>query len=242
MKTDSTYGQVLHLPERLSKPASRPVARVQKPATLTDLLPSNPFDTAATGFALASLNTHKAPVLWVQDRQSRQENGTIYTPGLQAYGLTAPILHVMVNHPRDVLWAMEEGAQCAGLSAVIGEIHGAPKVLDFTATKRLAMRAEASGVAVYLIRSGDPGTLRAARERWRIGALPSATHPHDARAPGQARWDADLFRARGRAPSRWVASYDPSTQHTQDRLSLVPRPDAGAVETGDPRIQDRAGG
>ena len=48
---------------------------------------------------------------------------------------------------------MEQGAGCAGLSAVVGEIHGAPAVLDFTATKRLALRAEASGVPVWPIRS-----------------------------------------------------------------------------------------
>ena len=113
-------------------------------------------------------------------------------------GIKAPVLRVEVSHPRDVLWAMEEGAACAGLSAVVGEIHGAPEVLSFTATKRLALRSEASGVPLWLIRSGDHGALSAARERWRVSSLPSDMHPWNSAAPGQPVWEAELFRARGR--------------------------------------------
>jgi protein ImuA len=168
---------------------------------------------------------------------SMRENGRIYSPGTQAFGLIQPILHVSVSHPRDVLWAMEEGATCAGLSAVVGEIHGGPAVLDFTATKRLALRSETSGVPVWLLRSGDPGGLSAARERWRIGSLPSDAHPHDPQAPGAPRWDADLFRARGRPPGQWVAAYE-----RKDGLHLVSRPRDGTVAAGEPPSQDVAGG
>ena len=150
-----------------------------------------------------------------------------------------------VNHPRDVLWTMEEGAACAGLSAVIGEVHGGPEVLDFTATKRLSLRAEASNVPLYLIRSGDPGGLSAARMRWRISSLPSQAHPYDAQAPGAARWDLELFRARGHAPGRWVAAHDPDKSQSPraaDRLRLVPYADDGAVAPGDRPIPQRSGG
>lgn len=156
-------------------------------------------------------------------------------PGVRAFGLAVPVLQVRVSHPRDVLWAMEEGAVCGGLSAIVGEVHGAPKVLDFTATKRLALRGAASGVPIYLIRSGDAGVLSAARARWRLGARPSAAHPHDLRAPGLPRWQADLFRARGRAPGRWLASYDPFAARGADRFNLVPEADVGALDAGEPR-------
>ncbi|WP_299025763.1 hypothetical protein [uncultured Sulfitobacter sp.] len=167
---------------------------------LKDALSARPFDAAVTAFVLACLPPSKAPVLWVQDRASRLENGRVYGPALKGVRL----LRVEVSHARDVLWAMEEGAACAGLSAVVGEVHGAPPVLDFTATKRLGMRAEASGVPVWLIRSGTVEGLSAARERWRIGALPSEVHPYNAAAPGAALWEAELFRARGRSPGTWV--------------------------------------
>lgn len=235
MQTDSSYGQVIHLPKRKVSVTRAPVM----PA-LTDMLFAIPADPAATGFLLSSLSQTGGPVLWVQDHMSRRENGRLYTPALPAFGITHPVLQVHVSHPRDVLWAMEEGAACAGLSAVIGEIHGAPAALDFTATKRLAMRAEASGVPVFLLRSGDPGVLSAARARWRITSLPSLTHPHDSRAPGTPQWDLDLFRARTQQPGQWVAQYDPNAPRATDRLRLVSRANAGAVDTGDQPVPDRS--
>ena len=108
---------------------------------------------------LSALGHGQRPVLWVQDRASRRENGRLYGAGLRGMRFEGAILRVEVGHPRDVLWAMEEGAATGDVSAVVGEIHGAPRVLDFTATQRLVLRAEASGVPVWLIRSGDPGTL-----------------------------------------------------------------------------------
>lgn len=236
MTTDSASSRVISLPKPTGRHAKRKAVLPPDTRVLTDVLPAKPFDPAATGFLLSLLPTAQAPVLWVQDRLSARENGRLYTPGVQSFGLTQPILHVAVSHPRDVLWVMEEGAACAGLSAIVGEIHGGPAVLDFTATKRLALRSETSGVPVWLIRSGDTGGLSAARERWHIGSLPSQMHPHDAQAPGAPRWDVDLFRARARPPGQWVAHYDP-----KDRLCLVPRTGDGTLGTGEPAVQDASG-
>ncbi|MGB5865092.1 MAG: hypothetical protein WBG95_12430 [Sulfitobacter sp.] len=201
-----------------------------------------PTDPSATGFLLASLSSTGGPILWVQDYTSRHQNGRLYIASLAAFGITQPILQVHVSQPRDVLWAMEEGAACTGLAAVVGEIHGAPAVLDFTATKRLAMRADTSGVPVFLLRSGDPGVLSASRERWRITSLPSQLNPYDSRSPGNPQWDVDLFRARSQTPGRWVASYDQYTRRGTDRLDLVPRTDAGAVDTDNQPIPERSKG
>ncbi len=241
MDVDSTYGQVIRLPKR-EVSRGRDTDRRSVPPSLTDVLCEKPADPSATGFLIASLPDTSGPILWVQDHSSRRENGHLYTPSLTAYGINRPFLQVHVSHPRDVLWAMEEGAACAGLSAVIGEIHGAPAVLDFTATKRLAMRGDASGVPIYLIRSGDPGVLSAARMRWRVTSLPSARLPQDSQAPGLPQWDVNLFRARGREPGRWVAQYDPDTKRTADRLNLVSRADIGKMDTSDKPVSDRAGG
>ena len=76
--------------------------------------------------------------------------------GMNAYLAGLPegteILHLEVSRPLDALWAMEEGLRCPSLGAVIGEIWGDPAVLDFTATKRLALRAEAHRVPAWIIR------------------------------------------------------------------------------------------
>ena len=228
MGRESTYGQVVSLFGRDRREVQATVPAVGS-ATLQEALPVRSFDVSATAFVLAALPTGRKPILWVQDSASRREAGRLHLGSTGLSGLTVPVLRVEVGHPRDVLWAMEEGATCAGLAAVVGEIHGAPAVLDLTATKRLALRAEASGVPVWLIRSGDQGGLTAARERWRISALPSRRHPHDPGAPGPPLWDADLFRASGRAPGHWIASRDPDATGPADRLRLVSPSGDGAL-------------
>ncbi len=239
MPTDSPLGQVISLS------AKRLVQDVPAPnggdAVLRDVLAGGPFDAAVTGFVLACLPDSANPVLWVSDRMARRENGRLYGPALTAFGVKAPVLRVEVSHPRDVLWAMEEGAGCAGLSAVVGEIHGAPEVLSFTATKRLALRAEASQVPIWLIRSGDHGALSAARERWRLSSLPSAHNRWNAQAPGVPHWEADLFRARGQAPGVWSASHDPTAPRHADRLRLLSRSGDGPMAADHDAAADAAG-
>lgn len=244
MGLDSRYGQVIRLPQRRREATRRvplPAPRVGT-QTLQEALCDHAVDASAIAMVLACLAEVRDPLLWVSDRMSRRESGRLHMPGLRSLKVTAPILHVEVSHPRDVLWAMEEGATCGGLSAVVGEIHGAPSVLDFTATKRLALRAEASGVPVWLIRGGDPGGLSAARERWRISSLPSASHRHDTSAPGAAIWKADLFRARSRPPGIWEVHYDPDAPDPADRLRLVSGTGDGEVACDHPAKPDRAGG
>jgi protein ImuA len=140
------------------------------------------------------------------------------------------LIHVEARDARDALWAMEEGLRCPSLSAVIGEIWGDPKALDFTATRRLAVASERSGVAAFLIRLGGHANLSGARMRWRVGSAPSLINPLDPRAPGLPVWDAELFRARGMPPGRW------SIAREADRFHLV----AGAGDRalgGDRRLR-----
>ena len=80
---------------------------------------------------------------------------------------------------------------------MIGELWGDPAALDFTATRRLAVAAERSGVPCWLVRLGGTANLSGARMRWRIASAPSLPNPFDPRAPGAPAWDAELFRARG---------------------------------------------
>lgn len=176
--------------------------------TLSELFSETGVDGAVTGFVCAQLTglaVSGKPVLWVQDRVSLRESGRPCLAGLPP-GLR--IVHVQVNRAVDVLWAMEEGLHCSGLCAVLGEVWGDPPALDFTATKRLAIRAEAREIPALLIRRAANADLSAARMRWRLASLPARTDPDDMRAPGAPLWRADLFRARGRTPGQWVARHD----------------------------------
>jgi protein ImuA len=177
--------------------------------TLIEVFSPEASDAAAIGFALAHIGRGAKPVLWVQDRMSQSQTGRPYLAGIGSVLL----IRVDVSRPADVLWAMEDGLRCKTLSAVIGEIWGDPPALSFTATKRLVLRAEASGVPVWLIRRAADVSLSAARERWRVASLPSAPHPDDLRALGSPRWRAELFRSRSAQPGQWVVCHDRATDH-----------------------------
>jgi protein ImuA len=191
--------------------------------TLSELFASHPRDGGWAGFLLAQVDSAK-PLLWVQDRMAILESGRVYPPGLPVPDL----IHVEARNARDALWAMEEGVRCSALSGVIGELWGDPKVLDFTATRRLAVAAERSGTPCWLVRLGGTANLSGARMRWRIGSAPSLINPLDPRAPGLPAWDAELFRARGFPPGRWAIAHEgpPSKWHFDgirdaDRFHLV---------------------
>ncbi|ABD54477.1 hypothetical protein Jann_1560 [Jannaschia sp. CCS1] len=218
--------------KRLARQARQPGSPAH---TLSEVFPETATDAASAGFILSRLARTQAPVLWVQDRLSRKETGR---PCLAGIGSRRPMIMVDVSRAADVLWAMEDGLRCKALGAVIGEIWGNPSALDFTATKRLAMRAETADVPCWLIRRAASPDLSAARDRWRVSSLPAAPHPHDAQAPGLPRWSLDLFRSRQSRPGQWVARYDGAS----DRLDLSAAVRDGTLAPGDGAARQRATG
>jgi protein ImuA len=190
--------------------------------TLSELFAAHPRDGGWAGFLLAQIATEK-PLLWVQERMAILESGRIHPPGLP----TRNLIHVEARDARDALWAMEEGLRCAALSCVIGEIWGDSRALDFTATRRLAVASERSGVAAFLIRLGGHANLSGARMRWRIASASSLLNDLDPKAPGLPSWDAELFRARGMPPGRWHLA------HEAGRFHLVAAPGDRTVGEGE---------
>ncbi len=182
------------------------------------------------------------PWLWVQDRASIRRSGRPYLHGLSPH-LRSQLVHIAAPRPVDALWAMEEGVRCRALSFVIGELAEDPKPLDFTATRRLVLASEASGVPLILVRKDGHANLSAARMRWRAAAAPSLAHRWNERAPGAPTCRAELFRARGLRPGAFHLGYGIGGDDAEraawpgDRLDLVPelrdRPlDADRLATG----------
>jgi protein ImuA len=197
--------------------------------TLSEVFSTTVADGAGVGFALAMLPKGTAPLFWVQDSVSEKEAGRPYLPGLRT---DRPLIHMTLGRAADVLWAMEEALRCAALGAVIGEIWGTPTILDFTATRRLAMRSEATGLPCWLIRHGATPDLSAARNRWRMTSLASEAHPHDPQSPGYPRWQVELFRSRQMTPGVWLATYD----RAADRIRFsTPLRDGAVVEGHGPQ-------
>lgn len=109
-----------------------------------------------------------AMLLWVREAAAVAETGDPYGPGLAAFGLSPnDCLIVEARRPVDALRAALEGARCAVLGAVVLEML-AP--IDLTASRRLKLAAEKSGVAIVLVRLGGRGEPNAAQLRWRVQA------------------------------------------------------------------------
>lgn len=217
------------------RPAPEQAALLASACTLSDIFPTTATEGSVSGFVLSSAPGTGAPILWIQDSVSQKEAGRPYLPGLLP---GRSLIHLALPRAADVLRAMEEGLRCTALGLVIGEIWGDPPVLDFTATRRLATRSEDSKIPCWLVRRAATPDLSAARNRWRISSLPSQAHPHDPKAPGNPRWQVELFRSRQVQPGTWMATYDRAT----DRIDFSAAFRNGAVAEGEGTAERHAAG
>jgi protein ImuA len=159
--------------------------------------------STASGFALmlAALASGKAnprekPILWVREDKGERMNGGLYGPGLIELGINPERL-ILVSAP-DTLSALRVAADIIGvmaLGAVVIEPWGAAKALDLTASRRLVLAAEKSGVAAFVLRAAGGVMASAAATRWSVAAAPSAMLPGD--APGATTFALALTRHRG---------------------------------------------
>lgn len=144
---------------------------------------------AAAALLLAGLLARRrGPVLWALDRRD------LFAPALAGAGLH-PDRIVFAEAGRAVLLVMEEALRHAELAGVVGEVEK----LGLTASRRLQLAAESSGVPGFALRRTYGQALtdepNAAVTRWRVAALPSP--PPLAHAPGvpglgRALWQLDL--------------------------------------------------
>ena len=170
---------------------------------------------AAALFAAGILARMEGPALWITT------TADLFAPGLACAGVAPDrLLHARAPHEKTVLLAMEEALRHTGLCAVVGETAK----LSMTASRRLVLAAEKTGVMALVIRrrpEGHPAdeTLTAAATRWRITPLPS-TPPLFGDAPaagiGRARWRVELTRCRSGEAAHWILE----ACDAQGRLSL----------------------
>ncbi len=156
---------------------------------------------------LATETEDRRALVWVQDRAALKLGGRPYRPGLPP-AFRRRLIHVVCEKPEDALFALEESLRCRDVAAVIGEVVGNPKALDFTASRRLTLTAERHGVPLWLVRLDARHDLSSARMRWEVRAAPSPLPRWNAAAPGTPAWQAELFRARQHPPGRWTLRDD----------------------------------
>jgi protein ImuA len=153
------------------------------------------------GFSLALARTLLTPVrqaiLCLELSSQTQELGFPYAPGFAAFGLAPDsIVLCRLETMTELLWAMEEAIGCRAVAAVIADVPGHEKDLDFTVSRRLSMRAASAGASALLLRYGRAREASAAKLRWRIAPAISATRQFDATSPGPPRFAVTLEKSR----------------------------------------------
>lgn len=174
-------------------------------------------------------------ILWCE-RPWALDAGALYGPALLQFGIDpARVILARPRRDEDALWAMEEGLHCPRLAAVVGEITS----MSLTASRRLQLAAEETGVTALMLRSKtDKPAPSAAVTRWRLDAVEHAKEA--GQAPGQAndnefiqsgspglntaRWHAELFRCRGGISANWIMEWDDETGNFSVAAEIRDRP------------------
>ena len=195
---------------------------------------------SALGFALAQARDLVGParpgVIFLQLAEEGQKLGLPYGPGLVSFGFDPGSLTlVRVGDIKELLWAAEQALGCRAVAAVVAEIGGAARLLDFTASRRLSLRAAQAGTSIFLLRYGTGREASAAHLRWRVEPAASAHKPYDDKAPGPLRWRAELERgALGKHNSDWLLGWSKDglaavSSERRDRQRLAGTAIHGAV-------------
>ena len=166
---------------------------------------------SAAGFAamLTLLATDGgSPVLWLRTDEAERCGERLHGPGLVELGGDADALVLAVApDTKALLRGAADAARCSGLKTLVVECRGRCPDLDLTASRRLALAAEQSGVTLFLIRLDAEPVPSAADTRWAVSAAPSCAL--EANAPGAPTFEIELLRRRaGPAGMRWQLEWN----------------------------------
>lgn len=159
------------------------------------------LDGAAAALFVAGIAARtKGKVFWCVTQRD------LFMPGIVQAGLcNNRVVMVECRDEKGVLDCFEEALRCRGIGAVIGEVARLP----MTASRRLQLAAESSGVLGIAVRRwrrpadvSDFGHPTAAVTRWRISVLPS--RPLPVPGVGRARWYLELLRCRAAESADYV--------------------------------------
>lgn len=167
---------------------------------------------AVLGFALAQarglITEQRLAVIYLQLADEAQKLGMPYGPGLVSFGFDPEaLILVRPANMAELLWAVEEAIACRAVAAVVADIGGHSKLLDFTASRRLSMRAASTGGSIFMLRYGEDREASAAHLRWCLSPAPSAQRRYDAKAPGPLRWRAQLERGTLIKQTEWLLGW-----------------------------------
>jgi len=206
---------------------------------LHELLAESGEAGSGSGFAAMLAYLLGGEWLWLSEERAWRQAGALSATGLAAIGFDpARLILALLPDATAVLRAAVDGLRCPALGGVLIELTGDPRALDLTASRRLVLAAEKSGVSAILLRLDGQAAPSAAQTRWRVTAAPSV--PLAAGAPGRPAWDLELLRQRGRpAGGIWRVEWDYEQGRLRDWYERDGTALPGAVA---PAAADRSAG
>jgi protein ImuA len=170
-------------------------------------------DDASSAAGFASMLARRvvpesATIIWLREGEAQRGGGGLYAPGLVDLGIDPARLVIgVLPDALSLLRVAAEVVRCPDVGMAVVELWKNPRALDLTATRRLAVAAESSGVTALLLRVAAEEAPSAAHTRWRVRSV--AALPLEADAPGHTALEVELVRQRGgRAGGRWILEWD----------------------------------
>lgn len=166
-------------------------------------------------------------ILWLRTQDAVRGQGGISGEGLCAIGVDpARMLIGIMPDEKMLLRCAADAARCEGLGCLLVDCPGRAPMLDLTASRRLVLAAERSGVTLFLIRGHGPPQPSAAESRWDVAAAPSTGLAQGLAmdAPGAPAFDVRLLRRRsGPDGLTWRMEWD------RDSATFRDAPLSGAI-------------
>ncbi len=163
---------------------------------------------AATGLGLvlAAKAAERRKIIWVRQDHARFEMGAPSAAGLASLGLDHR--QFVLVEARDMLAALRaalEAARSTGIASLILDVWAEHRVFDLTASRKLLLAAQKSGVTVFILRTAAKPAPSSAATRWQVKAARSRSWL--ANAPGFPRFELTLLRSRSFSASAANASW-----------------------------------
>ena len=172
-------------------------------------------------------------LLWVRQDFTSQLCGQLSAQGLHDIGFDPNrLLLVQTRNANEALRAASDSLSCKALGAIVLEVSKQPKALDLVASRKFTLRADASRVAIFLIRISAPSIVPSTAEtRWFVRAMRTPDFVEDW---GNPLFEASLLRNRHGHTGAWAMEWScdarvfrEAPQNPRDR---IPEPFRGSYQ------------
>lgn len=166
---------------------------------LHEIYAGNVEDIASSaGFAamlgLCGLQPGKS-LLWLRTLEAIRKGGRFHPAGFaELGGNPSALLMAVAPDDKALLRSAVDALHCDGFGVVVIECWRSPAILDLTASRRLTLAADRSGLTAILLRLDAHKQPSTASTRWAVRSAPSI--PLEANAPGYPTFDLTLLKRR----------------------------------------------